>query len=221
MTKDSLLAKTLKILTGRNKAEGFRASDLAGLQVALMVAALDGKVLPEEFKSFERLAKKCEGATEEKVAKALDAALRVAGYVLLQSFRLSPKALAALFADEAEKLLPKNFLSGRPGAVRSALTMWLTIAMSDGDFSGIERSCLEGLFRRLRGTVYETFLAAGREACSHTRVYVSERDLIKSANLRTEDFLPIDFLAKTETALAALAHKAAAEGADGLRTLIG
>jgi len=223
MANESLLKKTLKILTGGRgqKDDGLRATDLASLQVALMVAALDGKVLPEEFKTFERLAKKCEGATAERIEKAFDAAIRSAGYVLMQSFRLPAKALASLFADEVFALLPKGFLVGRPRAVRGALTMWLSMAMSDGDYSGIERTCLEALFERLHEQVYANFLETVEAARSRSRVYVSDREMKSSARARAEDFLPIDFLAQTETALAALARTTEATVANDVRTLIG
>jgi len=128
----------------------FCLDDLACLQVALMVAALDGRILPREYEMFGRLAQLCPGATPEKVDAALDAALRSAGYLLLQSARLRTDALASLFADEALKILSDMVSPSEPQRIRSAFEMWRTMAESDGDYSEIERQCLETLRLRVR-----------------------------------------------------------------------
>jgi len=147
-----LLAQCLGTLESRgfSGTGRFCLEDLSCLQVALMVAALDGRILPREYEMFGRLAQLCPGATPEKIDAALDTALRSAGYLLLQSGRLRADALAALFADEALKILSGVFSPSAPERIRAAFGMWRTMAESDGDYSEIERQCLEALRLRVR-----------------------------------------------------------------------
>ena len=117
--------------------------DFGVLTVAMMVAALDGAILPAELAAFAKLAKKCRVSDGERAAR-YESALHSAGYILLMSRSgLSQKALVATFAREAAKVLPKGFAGGRPEDVRRALVIWVAMGASDGDFCGIERSCVD------------------------------------------------------------------------------
>ena len=116
--------------------------DFGVLTVAMMVAALDGVVQPDEFRAFAKLADRCRVSKGEKAAR-YNAALHSAGYVLLLARSgISAKALATVFLDEAEKVLPMGFAGGRAEDVRRALVLWVTMGLSDGDFNGIERAAI-------------------------------------------------------------------------------
>jgi len=157
MVDDEIFARCMCALERRGLSGSgrFGAEDLACLQVALMVAALDGRILPREYEMFDQLANRCDGATREKVDSALDTALRSAGYLLLLSGRLSASALSERFADEALKLLKTDLGALDPAHLRGAFEMWVAMAESDGDFSVVERTCLRALFERLREDLAE------------------------------------------------------------------
>ena len=81
------------------------------------------------------------GAT---AAARYGAALHSAGYMLLVSRSgASKKAIVQAFVAEAEKVLPQGFAGGSGEDIRRALVIWITMGLSDGRFSGIERTCVE------------------------------------------------------------------------------
>lgn len=122
--------------------------DLAVLQVALMIAALDGKILKKETESFLALAMKCRGASAKAVKEAYESALRAAGYIaVLVQVEEEGKVLEA-FVDEVVKAMPENFLMAHPEDVRRAFVIWTAMAMSDGEYSGIERKAIDALIKR-------------------------------------------------------------------------
>ena len=119
--------------------------DFGVLTVAMMVAALDGVIRPEELAAFAKLAKKCRVSDGERAAY-YESALHSAGYILLMSRSgLSEKALVASFVREAAKVLPTGFAGGSPEDIRRALVIWVTMGASDGDFCGIERKCVDAV----------------------------------------------------------------------------
>ena len=129
--------------------------DAAILKVAMLVAALDGNLTDDEISAFGKLARKCRGATPESVEEVLDEGLRAAGYILIQARRLGERALIAKFAEEVRKAMPDGFSYGDERDVRRALVMWISMAMSDSDFSGIERKCLEIVRREIADAMHE------------------------------------------------------------------
>ena len=119
--------------------------DFGVLTVAMMVAALDGTILPSELAAFSKLARQCRVSDGERAA-CYESALHSAGYILLISRSgLSERALVAAFAKEAAKVLPAGFAGGRPEDIRRALVIWVTMGASDGDFCGIERKCVDAV----------------------------------------------------------------------------
>ena len=123
--------------------------DFGVLTVAMMVAALDGVIQPDELKSFSRLAEKCRVSKGEKAAH-YNAALHSAGYILLLARSgMSKRALSLVFLDEAERVLPLGFAGGKAEDIRRALVLWVTMGLSDGEFSGIERAAVEAVCTRV------------------------------------------------------------------------
>ena len=123
------------------------AVDFGVLTVAMMIAALDGVIQPKELAEFAALSRKCRVSDGERAAR-YDAALHSAGYIMLVSRSgASQKAIVETFVREAERVLPLGFAGGKAEDIRRALVIWISMGMSDGDFCGIERTCVEA-FRR-------------------------------------------------------------------------
>ena len=120
-------------------------ADFGILKVAFMVAALDGEVTEAEYQAFDVLAKKCRGYTPEIAAKALDEAMRSAGYLILKSRRVTDAELVKAFLVEAKCALPSGFAYLSVEDVRRAVVMWIAMGLSDGDYSPRERKCIEAL----------------------------------------------------------------------------
>ena len=120
-------------------------TDFGVLKVAFMVAALDGEVTDAEYGAFEALAKKCRGSTPKAAAKALDEAMRSAGYLMLLGRRAKDSGLVAAFIREAEAALPDGFAYFSVEDVRRAIVTWIAMGMSDGDYSAREKKCIEAL----------------------------------------------------------------------------
>ena len=120
-------------------------TDFGVLKVAFMVAALDGEVSDAEYRALEALAKKCRGYTPKTAAKALDEAMRSAGYLMLFARRATDTALVKAFMGEAQAALPNGFAYFSIEDVRRAIVTWIAMGMSDGDYSAREKKCIEAL----------------------------------------------------------------------------
>jgi len=121
--------------------------DFGILEVALMVAALDGEILDSEYESFVSLAKKCRGYTAANAKKCLDAALRKGGYLMAiaKVGDYSDKERIDAFVDLAVEAMPRGFVDGELSDLRRAFVLWVAMGVSDGEFSGIERSAVDAL----------------------------------------------------------------------------
>ena len=124
------------------------ATDLGVLKVAFMVAALDGEVTEAEYETFGRLAKKCRGYTPESADRALKAAMRSAGYLMILSKREKDAKLVKAFVVEAQEALPQGFAGFSMAEVKRAIVLWVAMGMSDGDYSSRERKGIEALRRQ-------------------------------------------------------------------------
>lgn len=153
MKKENMLAKAVKLFASvRDKVTGGQKLgnvDSAVLRVAMMIAALDGDVSEAELATFEKLAAQCRGFNKESAAKVFDEGLHAAGYLMLQAKRLNQKKLVELFADEAIAMMPDDFVLGSGADIRRAFVMWTTMAMSDRDYSDVERKAIAEFRRRL------------------------------------------------------------------------
>jgi len=123
--------------------------DFGILKVSLMVAALDGEVLPEEVQAFCTLAKKCRGYGEKAFRNVRESAFRNAGYLALLARYGSREELLKAFTEDAVAALPEGFAYGKLADVRRAFVMWIAMGVSDGSFSAIEREAIESLRRAL------------------------------------------------------------------------
>lgn len=184
--------------------------DFAVLEVALMISALDGKVQKDEVEAFLALAKKCRGANAKSVKAVYDEALRAAGYISILVQLEEEKAVLAAFADEVVKVMPENFLEANPEDIRRAFVIWTAMAMSDGEYSGIERKAVELLEKRftvIKSAKLQEILE--REAALSPAFRVAYGDPAKRpAAIR---LLPAGFLAAAEVTLSKAKGAAIAE----------
>jgi len=117
------------------------------LTVGLLVAALDGTILPDEYAAFRTLARKCRGGTAKNVRALLDAALPAAGQLMAmaQVGVYSEKERLAAFLSAAAKALPSGFAIGSMADLRRAFALWVTVGVADGEFTAAEKAALTAL----------------------------------------------------------------------------
>ena len=134
-------------LTGKNR---FERLDFVLLKTTLMLAAADGEVAADEVVRFKELAAKCRGYNGETFETLWDAALRSAGYLLLQSHFLGHDELVAAFVKESEKdFVGEVILETAEDRVR-AFDFLDRMAMADGEYSEIERDCIVALVKKVK-----------------------------------------------------------------------
>jgi len=147
-----LTAKTLAgIELGSKKGDKeLAALDRGILEVALMIAGLDGTIFPEEYKAFADMAKKCRGATAANTKAVYDSATAKAGQIvaMARSGLYSEAARLATFVKLAHDALPNGFACGSLADMRRAFALWIAMGVSDGAYSGFERRCVDTLVRR-------------------------------------------------------------------------
>ena len=132
---------------GRRSDPKLAALDRGVLTVAFLLAALDGEIFPAEYAAFRELARKCRGGSERNVRALHDAAVQAAGplMAMAQSGLYSEKDRLSAFLAAAARALPDGFSDGSLADLRRAFVLWVTIGVSDGDFSKLERTALESL----------------------------------------------------------------------------
>lgn len=132
----------LKKLVGKRK---FSSVDFATLKTAMMLAALDGDVSPEELASFREMASGCKGCTPKSFAKLWEEALRSTGYLLVQSKILPSDKLVELFVSEVKNSFVGEVSAEVSAERQHAFDVLAEMAGADGDFSEIERRAIEAL----------------------------------------------------------------------------
>ena len=136
------MVETLKKLLARRN---FSSVDFVTLKTAMMLASLDGDVSAEELTSFRDMASHCKGCTPKSFAKLWDAALRSAGYLLIQSKILSRDKLVELFVSEAKDSFVGEVSAEVSAERQHAFDVLVEMAGADGDFSEIERQAIDAL----------------------------------------------------------------------------
>ena len=185
-------------------------TDFGVLKVAFMVAALDGEVSEAEYRALEALAKKCRGYTPKAAEKALDEAMRSAGYLMLLGRRAKDSELVTAFIREAQAALPNGFAYFSVADVRRAVVTWIAMGMSDGDYSARERKCIDALrshFAKLKVSRVEAEAEQWRSlmpAFQQTYVSASRRGFV--------DLAPQDFVLRVERLVALYGDEAGAAG---------
>ena len=134
-------------LTGKNR---FDRVDFVILKTMLMLAAVDGEVGDDEVGRFSELAAKCRGYSGEPFEMLWDAALRSAGYLLLQTRFLNCDELVAAFVKEAEKDFVGEIVIALAADRERAFDRLERMASADGDYSDIERACITALSQKVK-----------------------------------------------------------------------
>ena len=191
-------------------------TDFGVLKVAFMVAALDGEVTEAELRALDALAKKCRGYTPKTAEKALDEAMRSAGYLMLFGRRAKDAALVEAFVREAQAALPDGFAYFSVEDVRRAVVTWIAMGMSDGDYSKREKKCIEAL-RKLFAEL--KIRRADLEAEKWTALSPSFRMGCVPGGMRsTVELVSRDFVTRVEGLVAQYGDSA--DAAMALKTLI-
>lgn len=132
---------------GKERPEELGKLDRGILEVALLVAALDGTILPEEYAAFLELAKQCRGATDANVRDLMDAALGSAGRLMAmaQVGVYSEQERLGVFVKLAGSALTNGFAYGSESDIRRGFALWVAMGVADGEFSSLERQAVEAL----------------------------------------------------------------------------
>jgi len=185
------------------------ALDRGILTVALMIAGLDGTILPDEFTAFVTMAKACRGASAKNTRALFDGAIVKAGQIaaMAQSGVYSEPERLAAFVRMADESLPKGFGSGSMADLRRAFALWIAMGVSDGAFSGFENRCVHALVRRF---------ALLRAAKARKFVALIEPDFFAKAEKIFRDMAVASKRAKAEKALSELIEKVSVRAKDGM-----
>lgn len=137
-------------LGGRKGSRELAALDRGVMNVALLVAALDGTIRDEEWNAFKELALSCRGDIGRDFRRFVDSAIEpVSRLIAMAQIPVyTEKDRLAYFIEAAEKALPHGFTSGSVADLRRAFALWTGIGVADGDFSIFERMAITHLVRK-------------------------------------------------------------------------
>lgn len=108
------------------------------LKIGLLLAAIDGTCDRNEIKKFKTVAKSCGNLSDAKIAQIITQMQK----------RVSVLEDAAKHGASDDELVDKFMEEARKIGVRSEcrdFVLWMSIAMVDGDYSGIERKAIAAL----------------------------------------------------------------------------
>ena len=163
---------TKKTKNTQIKRLDFKSGEFAILKIAFLLATVDGKIDDSEREMYDRLAEQCKDVDVDQaqtVLKEVDAATKrllkaknsksqtasgtlesFFGKIATKEHRfLSENEFLDKFMEEADAVCDWASFVKDSSRVRRAFVMWMAMAMSDGDYSAIERAAIE----RLRGKV--------------------------------------------------------------------
>lgn len=147
---DETLRNCLSALGEETSKPWLTNLDFAVLKTQMLLAAVDGAISPAELAFFRSIAERYRDNVNGMTFETLwQAALHGAGYLLLQSQLLPRDELVQEFVKEAEPDLSREIASWDDAANRSARDALERMARIDGDYSDIERDCIEALVLRL------------------------------------------------------------------------
>jgi len=110
------------------------------LDVAMMIAALDGEVLPSERAAAGTIAGLFGDMTPEAREAAIGQSLENAELVIAErKTGVTDKQLVGFLILRAALVLPAGFVGRDASDVRFALILWLAMCLSDGSFDSVEK----------------------------------------------------------------------------------
>ena len=108
------------------------------LKIGLLLAAIDGHCDKNEIKKFKTIAKSCGGLSDNKIDQIVSQMQR----------RISVLEDAAKHGASDEELVDKFMSEASNIGIRAEcrnFVLWMSIAMVDGDYSGIEQKAITAL----------------------------------------------------------------------------
>jgi len=203
-------------LGGKKSDKKLAELDRGVLTVGLLVAALDGTVLPEEYAAFETLAKRCRGGSAKNVRALLDAALPAADQLMAmaQVGAYSENERLAAFLMAAKKALPRGFADGSMADVRRAFVLWVAVGVADGTFSDAERRALTAL------EWHYSILRLKKNRRKNKPFRLLERDFLEKAEKVARDLAVPAKKSKAEAALGELIAMALVVDGQGKTVLV-
>ena len=150
MGKGSVFGRAVESLfaaMGKRKLNRFDSGVLVAM---LMLSAVDGEISKSELDRAQELMKRCEGGSDSSFAKAWDAALHSAGYILIQARLLPREDLVAAFVREAERPFVAEAAQEATEDRDRAFQFLESVAAADGDYSEVERACIQALVGRVK-----------------------------------------------------------------------
>jgi len=190
---DNIVMTLAKAKLGGKK--GAAELDRGVMEVALMVAGLDGTILPTEYAAFEMLVKRSRGVAAQTAKDLLNSAVGKAGTLMAmaQIGSFSENERLAAFVKMAKDSLPKNFAKGSLVDIRRAFALWVAMGVSDGSFSSIERKAIVRLALRF---------SVARSLKAKKQVTLLEKDFFEKAERIVRDLTIATKREATEQALA-------------------
>ncbi len=137
--------KTARVFGSERAAERVELSDgnessvsVEALKIGLLLAAIDGHCEKNEIKKFKTIAKSCGGLSDAKIGQIVSQMKR----------RISVLEDAAKQGASDEELVDKFMSEASNIGIRAEcrnFVLWMSIAMVDGDYSGIEQKAITAL----------------------------------------------------------------------------
>lgn len=150
MNGTGLLKQVKGFFAGVGERKRFEREDACVLKVLLSLAAVDGDFSKDEVGRFKDFATACRGYNGESFADLWEKALHSAGYLYLQSTLLSKDELVKAFVRESEEDFVAEISLDTESDRNRAFKRLEAMAMADGEYSEIERSCIEALLKRVK-----------------------------------------------------------------------
>ena len=120
------------------------------LKAMIMLSAVDGNITRPELELFWKYVREGEDLNEEIVSALWKDSLKAAGYLAMQALVLTPDELTLEFLEEVDDCFVQR-VKGASKEVKVFAFEWLeAMAMSDENYSDIERKCIAALVRQVR-----------------------------------------------------------------------
>jgi len=130
------------------------------LRMMMLLSAVDGNISRDEVLRFREFAREIGHYSENEVDTLWVSFLHSAGYLSLRTKVDNPETCIAEFLRLADEGLMSKLRRATEAVVKRAIECLESMANADGDFSPIEKSCLEALFSKLND-LKEQHAAAG------------------------------------------------------------
>lgn len=145
---------------GGREADAARVRlDRGVLDVAMMISAIDGEILPAEIAAYNRLLSECRSMTKAEIPAATEEMRRKISFLaLLKQSEISDRECVVSLIREAKKQLAVDFAAGSAADRRRAVVFWTMMAFSDGDYSPLEQKAVHALTERFAPELAGDFL---------------------------------------------------------------